>query len=148
MRTKIQREIRRALADMYTFVRSQEVNKAVQAVTMNQLMQEQISRNGDSDRSNAAQFNPYSFDPDRVEPATQRPLSRANFLSGTDTNNPTKLDRVLAIQNSIADLVTYVKSLPLEEVTAPELTDEDSEFLTDDPLVLGTDAVLQDLEEQ
>lgn len=147
--TKIQTEIRRTLGDAYAFVRSQEANKAIQSVTMVQLLREQIDRNGDTERSNASQFNPYSYDPDKIEPATRRPLARANFLSGTDTGNPTKLDRVLAIQNTISDLVAQVKALPLEEVNSAALTDADAnKLLTTDPLIIGSDAVAQDLEEE
>jgi hypothetical protein len=147
MTTKVQREIRRTLADMYTAVRSGEANRAIQAVTITQLLQEQVLRNGDTDASNARQFTPYSFDPDAVVPASQQPLGRANFLSGTDTNNPTKLDRVLALKNIISDLVDQVKELPVEDVSATELGDDpQGELLTSDPLIIVTEAVLADLE--
>lgn len=145
MTTQIQRTIRKALSDVFTFVRSQEANKSIQAVTFAQLISEQIDRNGDTDRSNAAQYNPYSFEPGALEPATSRPLTRANYLSGTDTNNPTKLDRVLAIQNTLSALVDQVKAMPLDEVTSAEVTDEDGELLTNDPLFLNSEEVFQDL---
>jgi hypothetical protein len=119
MRTKTQREILRALSDMYTFVRSVEVNRAVQAVTFTQLIREQIDRNGDTERSNKSQYDPYGYRPDAPEPAAREPLARANFLSGTDTNQPTKLDRILAIQNNITALVQHVKAMDIVDVTSP-----------------------------
>jgi hypothetical protein len=144
MTNSTQKEVRRALADAYSFVRSQEVNKAIQAVTMVQLLREQIDRNGDTKKSNARQFSPYTFDPNRVSPASERPLARANYLSGSDTNNPTKLDRVLAIRSIIEDLTDKVKSLTLEETT--ELPDDAAgELFTNEPSIIGTEAVLDDL---
>ena len=146
-KTRTQRQILSALGDMYTFVQSSEVNRSVAAVTFEQLLKEQINRNGDSERSNGSTYDPYSFDPDNTEPATQQPINRANFLSGSDTNQPTKLDRVLAIQNNVQSLVDAITALPLEGVLGADEADRasESDLLTDDPLILGTDAVLTDL---
>lgn len=141
MKTKVQRSIRTGLADAYTFVRSQEVNKAIASVTFASLLQEQLARNGDTKRSNSSQFDPYTFDPDAAEPATAKPLARANFLGGTDTNNPTKLDRVLALQNSIDAIVSQMKSMPVEDIVAGDDLENpaDADLLTTDPLFFGED---------
>ena len=134
-RTRTQREILRALSDMYTFVRRSEVNRAVQAVTFTQLLREQLNRNGDNARSNKSQYDPYQFRPDAPEPATREPLSRANFLSGSDTNQPTKLDRILAIENNITALVEHVQKLPIEDVIEPRADEEqyNQDLITFDP---------------
>lgn len=155
MSSKIQRRLRRALSDMYAFVRSQEANRAVQAVTFPQLIQEQISRNGDSERSNAAQYDPYSFDPAKyalgAEPAGRVPLVRANFLSGTDTGNPTKLDRVLALKNGVDALVAAVKDIPVEDILSADKESEENrgDLLTDDPFFIGFgEGIIDDLLEE
>lgn len=123
---------------MYTFVRSQEANRAVQSVTFNQLLAEQLQRNGETERLNKAANNPYSLDPDKIEPATSIPLARANFLSGTDTGNLTKLDRVVYLKNAISDLVDTVKGIDPEEIVNADLTDDTAagDLTTDDPFFL------------
>jgi hypothetical protein len=137
---------------MYTFVRSQEANRAIQAVTFEQLIQEQIARNGDSDRSNASQYSPYSFDAESyakgTEPAGRVPLARANFLSGTDTNSPTKLDRVLALKQGVSSLVQQIKDIPIEDIVSGDFASEDNQgdLLTDDPNLVGSgEGIFDDL---
>lgn len=130
-----QRQIRRGLADAFAFVRSSEANRRIQAVTFNQLLAEQLQRNGETERLNKASNNPYSYDPEANEPASTIPLARANFLSGTDTNNMTKLDRVVFIKNAIGDLVETVKGYDQEELVQPNLgaASEDLFVNTNDP---------------
>lgn len=123
MSVQIQRQIRAGLSDAYAFVRSQEANRAIQQVTFNQLLAEQLQRNGETERLNKASNNPYSLDPAKVEPASSVPLSRANFLSGTDTGNITKLDRIVYLKGAISDLVDRVKKLKPQDIEDPDLTD-------------------------
>lgn len=117
------RKLREVVAEAFTFVRSMEANQAFATVTLEQLMGDQIARNGESDQSNAAQFDPYSYDPQQQEEDSSE-AERANFLGGSDTNRPTKLDRILAITNSISGVVEEIKSLePIEVADAEEYTD-------------------------
>ncbi len=118
---KASRRIRNIIADAFAFVRSAEVNKAIGTVTLEQLMNDHIARNGDTDRSNARQFDPYSYDATTDYPASEDPLQRANFLSGTDTQRPTKLDRILAIKNELEGVIEEVKAMePLDVAEAEE----------------------------
>jgi hypothetical protein len=127
------RRLRAVLSDAYAFVRSAEANQALATVTLEELMGDQIKRNGDSDESSAHQYNPYAYDPDKKAPAGEGPEARANFLGGSDTNRPTKLDRLLAIQNELSAVIEDIrKTSPtdvasggeyqdLSEVAAPKL---------------------------
>jgi hypothetical protein len=102
MTTPVQRRIRQALSDTFTFVKSREVNLALSAVTLEQLVAEQIGRNGETALSNASQFNPYAFTPGQTRPASQQPITQANYVSGTDASRPTKLDQIIASRTSSA----------------------------------------------
>lgn len=135
-------KIRRIIGDLFTFVRSQEANQAVQAVTIEQLLQAQIKRNGDQESSNARQYNPYSHTPGEEQPASDQPLARANFLGGSDVTLPTKLDRVLALRNEVKDLVKTVKAIPLQEINEDNrLPDDQSVILEDNPVPVGPEGV-------
>lgn len=135
-------KIRRIIGDLFTFVRSQEANLAVQKVTIEQLLQEQIKRNGDQSTSNAAQYNPYSHTPGEATPATSQPLARANYLGGSDVTLPTKLDRVLALKNEVESLVKTVKALSLDEINAENNPDADEDKILDDnPVPLSPEGV-------
>jgi hypothetical protein len=83
-------------------------------------MGDQIIRNGETSRSNAAQYDPYTYDPKASEEASKEALPRANFLGGVDTNRPTKLDRLLAIVNNIEKVVEEIKALDPVEVASTE----------------------------
>ena len=72
--------IREVLSDAYAFIRSAEANAALATVTLDELIGDQINRNGDTDRSNAAQYNPYSFKAGKDAPEGIEPTDRANFL--------------------------------------------------------------------
>ena len=98
------RQIREVISDAYAFIMGAEANKAIATVTLEDLMEDQIKRNGESAKSNASQYNPYSYD-SKDEPAGQEPETRANFPGGADLTvvtidgeevqaRPTKLDRV------------------------------------------------------
>ena len=118
------KRLREAVADAFAFIRSQELNQAMATVTLEQLMGDQINRNGESERSNASKYDPYSYSPEASEKASSEKVTRANFLGGTDTNRPTKLDRVLAITNSLGKVIDEIKAQqPLDVATPEEYTD-------------------------
>lgn len=112
--------LRRVVGDAYAAIRSAEANKALATVSLEQLIGDQILRNGDSDRSNASQFDPYTLDPNKDQPASEENIVRANTPSGADTGRPTKLDRVLAIVNQFEAVVSQIKELSPTEVAEYE----------------------------
>ena len=114
------KRLRDAIADAFTFIRSAELNQAIATVTIEQLMGDQIARNGETERSNAAQFDPYTYSPKAKEDAAKKDLPRANFLGGSDTDRPTKLDRVLAVTNALKDVIKEVKEQQPVDVASPE----------------------------
>lgn len=120
MATRVDRRIRQGLADLFSFVRSREANQAIAAVTHEQLIQEQVARNGETDRSRSSSFDPYGFDPNKVEPAGVQPLSRSNFVSGTDVNLPTKMDQILAMKNVLDSLIRDLKEIPPDQIVDPQ----------------------------
>lgn len=118
------RRIRDVIADAYSFVRSMEANAAFATVTIEELMGDQIKRNGETSRSNSSQYDPYSYDAKKNKPASSEPSKRVNFLGGSDTYRPTKIDRILAIQNNLSAVIDQVKTLePYEVAGAKEYTD-------------------------
>lgn len=119
MTTEIHRRIFTALSDIFTFVRSQEANKAISSVSVEDLIQEQIKRNGEEALSNEIQYDPYAFDLSKPPPKSQQPFARANFLSGSDVNLPTKMDRLLAMENVVADLVKQVEKIDPDDIRDP-----------------------------
>ena len=120
MASKPGKRLREAVADAYAFIRSQELNQAIATVTLEQLMGDQINRNGESERSNASKYDPYSYSPEAYEKASASKVARANFLGGSDTNRPTKLDRVLAITNALGKVIDEIKSKQPLDVAKPE----------------------------
>lgn len=103
------KKVREVLADAYSFVRSMEANASFATVTIEELMGDQIKRNGESSASNASQYDPYNYNTKKTSPASAEEAKRANFLGGSDLLRPTKLDRVLAIQNSLNSLISDLK---------------------------------------
>jgi hypothetical protein len=97
-----------------------EVNSAFATVTIEELMGDQIRRNGESKTSNASQYNPYSYDETKTKPVGKEPPKRVNFLGGSDTYRPTKLDRILAIQNEISTAITELKKTKPEDLATTE----------------------------
>jgi len=119
------KNIREILADAFTFIRSVESNQALAAVTLEELMGDQMKRNGETAQANASQYNPYGYDPMKAQPASMTPTEVANFLGGSDTGGPTKLERILAIKNILTDLVAEIKTTePLEVAGAQEYADQ------------------------
>lgn len=119
MTTPVHRRILAQLSDLYAFVRSQEANQAIAAVTVEDLIQEQIKRNGETPTSNSIQFDPYALIVDQPPPQSQLPLTRANFLSGSDLSLPTKMDRLLALENEVTALIREIKAIPPEQIRDP-----------------------------
>jgi len=117
----VSRRLRAVLADAYSFVRSREVNAALATVTLEELIGDQIKLNGESGASSGAEFNPYAFKPGEESPASTEP-TRTAFLGGSpvgteDNPLPTKLDRVLAIQAELTDVIESVKKVSPVEVS-------------------------------
>lgn len=110
------RRVRAVLSDTYAFIRSAEANKAIAAVTVEDLMSEQIKRNGDSDQSGKSQYDPYAYDPENPQAAGEEPEERANFIGGSDTGRATKLDRLMAMKNELDAVIDTVKNMTLAEV--------------------------------
>jgi hypothetical protein len=110
--------LRNVVADAFAFIRSAEVNQAFATVTYEELISYQILRNGESSKTSAAQYDPYSFDPNKPPPAGAQPPApskTADFLAGTELGRPTKMDRLMAIVNSISDVVTQISAAqPIE----------------------------------
>jgi len=118
------KRLRAAVSDAFAFIRSAEANAAIATVTLEQLMGDQIERNGESERSNAAKYDPFSYDPDADEAAGDEPIKRATLPSGVDTQRPTKFDQVYSIVQTLSDVITEVKALePVEVAELEEYTD-------------------------
>jgi len=114
------KKLQAVISDAYTFIRSAEANSAIATVTLEQLIGDQILRNGDSERSNKAKYDPYSYDSSEEEAASQEPVNRANYPGGADTQRPTKLDRLLAIVNNVEDVVSQIKKMEPADVISDE----------------------------
>jgi len=132
MSSPIVRRVRLVLSDAFTFIRSAEINRAVEALTLDHLIGDQIKRNGETALSNSNSYDPYSFNPTQRTPAGLQPLDRANFLGGTDTSAPTKMDRITALKNNISATVAFIKTKTIQDVEAGQETDDDpvEELLT------------------
>ena len=116
----VSRRLTEVVADAYAFIRSAEANKAFATVTLEQLMQDQIDRNGETARSNAAKYNPYSYRPGSPDPSGVQPSKVTNFLGASDTGLPTKLDRILAIKNELGAVIAEIKSMAPVDVASPQ----------------------------
>lgn len=119
-------EFRRVVSDAYAFVRSAEVNSALATVTIEDLMAAQIQRNGESSKSQAAQYNPYSYDPEApappgaAAPATLSPGVKTVGVGVSDPSRPTKLDRILAIQTNLDQVIAKIKATTVVEVSSSD----------------------------
>ena len=118
--TRPHKQLQTVLADVYSFIRSAEANQAFATVTLEQLMRDQIERNGESSRSNSNQYNPYSYSTAKTTPASTDPMSRANFLGASDTTLPTKYDRVLALTNNLSAVIEEIKAMSSVDVAEAE----------------------------
>lgn len=147
------RAMRLLIADAFSFVRSQEINQALASVTLDQLMSEQIARNGESSDSERSVYNPYAYDTkaDSETPAsTGSSLVSPSFVTGVSAQatedgkviTPSKLARLEAIKatlneaiNSYAEVTqTSLIEIDLEdqELDGPieEMGTYDSDFVT------------------
>lgn len=114
--------MRHVIADGYVFVRSSELNRAIGAVTIEQLMFDHRQRLvGEATTDHP--FNPYEFDPSKEPPATSDPVRGSNQLGGVDTGLPTRKERVLAIQNTLGAAIDQLKALGELEFVGTELED-------------------------
>ena len=115
-----EKNLRAVLNDAFTFLRSYEANQAFATITLENLIADQIKRNGDTARSNTAQYDPYSYNPSIEETASGTPVERANFLGGADTTRPTKLDRISAVMNHIQAVMVEIQATQPVDVASPE----------------------------
>jgi hypothetical protein len=124
--------LRLVLNDAFAFVRSAELNKELSSVTIEDLMSELIARNGESDKSKSGEYNPYSTGGEETvasedTPETQTPVDPGNYITGTEALNPTKMDRLMALKDEIADTVAAVKAYdPSEIADAEDYTDAET----------------------
>jgi hypothetical protein len=105
------RRILEVISDAFAFVRSAEANAALATVTLEELIGDQIKRNGESVKSNSNQFTPYDYESGKETPAGVE-APRANFLGGSDTARPTKIDFILAVQNELSAVIEDIKANP------------------------------------
>jgi hypothetical protein len=122
------RRVKELLGDAFAFVRSAELNKAMSAVTIDDLIVDQIKRNGETATINKYSFNPYSYNPAAAPPAGLIPEGAANFLSGADTRRATKLELITALNNEIVLLVDEMLRTPVQQLVD---TDDYIEILSD-----------------
>lgn len=105
------RKVVEVIGDAFTFVRSAEANAALATVTLEELINDQIRRNGETSESNGNQFSPYNYSADKETPAGEE-APRANFAGGSDVGRPTKLDFILAIQGELSSVIKEIKANP------------------------------------
>ena len=121
------RVLRGVVADTFAFIRSAEVNQAFATVTYEELISYQILRNGESSKTAAARYDPYSFDANAPPPAGAQPPApskTADFLAGTELGRPTKMDRLTAIVNAMSTVVTQIAAVqPIEVANYAEYVD-------------------------
>lgn len=112
-------EVRALLADSFRFVQSAEANRALASVTLDDLIVDQIARNGDSDSANSSQYSPYAITESEETPATED-LPRVDYIIGVAGDSATKMDRLMAIKNSLSAMVEELKKIPPNEVASEE----------------------------
>jgi len=121
---KPSRRFRAIIADAFAFIRGVESNRGLSATTLEELITDQIKRNGESNRNNAAQYNPYSYTPGQERPASEDTVTRVNFLGGSDTGGPTKLDKLTTLKNELDAAVDELLKLePLDVADKQEYND-------------------------
>jgi hypothetical protein len=104
------RRVLEVISDAFAFVRSAESNAALATVTLEQLINDQILRNGETAKSKANQFTPYNYD-DKETPAGEAAVL-VNTAGGSDTTRPTKIDFILAVQNELSAVIEEIKANP------------------------------------
>ena len=109
------RRFMRVISDTYAFVQSQEANKAISSVTLEQLVSEQIKRNGDPVDSRVNTYTPYSFDPAESGAASELGLQRANFIGGADINQGTRFDRLVQLRRELDSTIDQIQKIDPSE---------------------------------
>lgn len=110
---------RAVLNDAFAFVRGYKVNELMRGVTLDVLMAEQIARDGEG----PSQYDPYAGSglPSGSTVSQSKP---ANYVSGTNITNPTKLDRLSALSNVIENTVSAIRNTdPADMQTKDEYWD-------------------------
>jgi hypothetical protein len=126
---KIIKKLRTVINDGFTFVRSYETSRALGAVTIEDLINEQIARNGETEKSKKNKYDPY----EEIEVASENtPVVTegkevGNFVSGTESTNPTKMDRLLAMKNAMTATIDLIKSYDPTEIADIETYDDAAE---------------------
>jgi len=105
------RRVLEVISDAFAFVRSAEANAALATVTLEELINDQILRNGETEKSASNKFTPYSYDSGKETPAGVS-APRVNLASGVDTSRPTKIDFITAVQNELSAVIEEVKANP------------------------------------
>ena len=114
-----QTRIRAVVADAFSFVRSAEANQALATVTLDDLIEDQIRRNGDSAATNGVQYNPYERQPGAEVPSGAE-AARVNFVGGTDTGAPSRLERIQAIAGQLGSVLDSIRARDPVDVADPE----------------------------
>lgn len=111
-------------------VRSYEATANLAKATLEDLMAEQVARNGSSKASDKEKYNPYAVptveeDGSNSESTPEVPdyPTTGVFVSGTPASNPTKMDRLLAMKNEVDAAVESAKKF-VPEVEDYEENDE------------------------
>lgn len=142
--------MRLLISDAFSFVRSQESNKALASVTLDQLMAEQIARNGESSESQESVYNPYDYVPkaeaevpsstssSKVSPAFTTGISAQRSEDGTYLA-PSKLDRLEAIKATLNEAInTYAE---LEQEFTEEMDEQEEDGPIEDLGTWDSDAI-------
>lgn len=119
-----QRRFRQVLSDAFAFVRGVEANKAIASITLDQLIEDQIARNGESVASNNSRYDPYTYDPNQQTPASEERSEPVNYAGGSDTGAPTKLEKLSALKEAVNAVVDdLTQGDPLEIADFEEYSD-------------------------
>jgi len=130
-------KFRNVLADAFSFIRSVEVNRALSVVKLEDMMNEQISRNGESSKSASKKYDPYTFRTsedlasDNVQPVAIEG-EPGNFITGTEGLNPTKMDRLTALKNAINTAIDSIKAVDPKDLTDAENSAENLSNTTEE----------------
>lgn len=136
MSEETQKRIRATIGSVYAFVQSREVNRALSSVSIEQLMVEQILRNGSTD--NAKKYETSSSattDENNRTPATQVPINTSNFVSGTDAYSASKIEQLNSLQSELNGLIDVIKNIDPIQILDPREEDENLA----DPIALEDD---------
>jgi hypothetical protein len=124
------RRLRAILNDAFAFVRGYEATETIAQVTLEDLIAEQVARNGSSEASNKEKYNPYAIPTAEEDEANSGTTPEVEdyqttgvFVSGTEISNPTKMDRLVALSNEIEAAVKSAKEF-VPEVDDYEGDDE------------------------